>query len=124
MDLWRIDVHGPSREWIVSNGERTHFAADTHDRQQRSYHGLFTSLHQSLSELRIFVDGVALDPREAGTVSAWPWLLQRNYDGAAEEILLPRGIDDLLLFRYRFDSAREVQLRPWVAWRGACGCLT
>jgi hypothetical protein len=106
-----ISVTRPSREVIFTNKSATHFATDTAARDQRSYAGLFTSMHESLSDYVIEVDGVVLEPAASVEAYVWPWRLVRHHaNGLAEEVFLPDGLDALL-----------VRIAPDVGRTGAAG---
>lgn len=103
-DPWEIVVTSPSREVIFTNKRATHFAADTGARDMRSYAGLYTSMHECLTDYVLQVDGVELDPARAQRVRVWPWLLRREYEGGlAEEVLLPLD-EPALLVRVALDG--------------------
>ena len=88
-DAWSIVVTSPSRELIYSNKVATHFATDTGAREQRSYAGLYTSMHESLDDYVLSVDGRDLEPSNAERSVVWPWLLRREHSGGvAEEVFL------------------------------------
>ncbi|NNE07032.1 MAG: hypothetical protein HKN20_00590, partial [Gemmatimonadetes bacterium] len=88
-DALAITVTGRTREVIMSNKEASHFATDTHARDQRSYSGLYTAMHESLNDYVIMLDGVTLEPANAVSVDVLPWSMTRNYEaGAREEIAI------------------------------------
>ncbi len=116
---WEIVVRRPSREVIFTNKVSTHFATETSDRELRSYAGLYTSMHESLDDYRLEIDGRALDPRMAQEVGVTPWRMERRYPkGIREEVFLPDH-QDLLLLRWTSgpDEVRQWSLTPRVDMR-------
>ena len=114
---WEIDVTSPSREVIFTNKKATHYACDSSAREMRSYAGLYTSMHESLDDYVLGVDGLEFEPTEAKRVRVWPWLLRREYEGGwAEEVFLPLD-EPVLLVRLEGPGGKRWMFTPRVDLR-------
>ena len=115
-DDWTLEVTRPSREAIFGNGVATHFATDTAARGQRSYAGLYTSMHEALDDYVLVLDGKRLEPSESPRAEVTPWTLLRHYDGGIREtIFVPDG-EPALCVRIEADALRW-ELTPVVDMR-------
>lgn len=91
---WEIVVTSPSREVIFTDLLTTHWATDTGAREQRAYAGLYTSMHESLDDYVLTIDGRTLEPSQALRVVVTPWSIVREYEGGVREtvfLALRRG---------------------------------
>ena len=114
---WEIEVTQPSREVIFTNKKATHYACDTSAREMRSYAGLYTSMHESLDDYVLAVDGLQFEPSNARRVRVWPWLLRREYEeGWAEEVFLPLE-EHVLLVRLEGPGGKRWMFTPRVDLR-------
>ncbi|MBN1885290.1 MAG: hypothetical protein JW876_07205 [Candidatus Krumholzibacteriota bacterium] len=97
-ERWEIRVQpGALREFVYTNKEATHFSGEATNIHTRSYHGLFSSMHEYLDRWEIAAGGRPLDPRTA-EARAYPHVLVREYPGGVkEEILLPDEENGLLV---------------------------
>lgn len=116
---WSIEVHRPSREVIYANGVATHFATDTGAREQRSYAGLYTSMHECLDDYVLALDGQPLEPETADHTEVRPWAMTRQHaDGVRETLFVPDG-EPALCLRLEADAsaARSWSIAPRVDMR-------
>ena len=116
---WTLDVTRPSREVIFSNKIATHIALDTGAREQRSYAGLFTSMHESLDDWVWALDGQSLEPEAAARARVTPWQMEREHArGIRETVFLPDEETVLLVRLEAGDSgAQRWSLTPRIDMR-------
>jgi glycogen debranching enzyme len=116
---WDIEVTRPSREVIFTNKEASHFATETGARAMRSYAGLYTSMHESLDDYRVEIDGRILDPSAAQRALVSPWKLRRIHSGGLEEEVFLPDAQDVLLVRIEASGAKPARwtLTPRVDMR-------
>ena len=116
---WEIEVDAPSREVVMTDLRTTHWATETGAREQRAYAGLYTSMHESLDDYVLRVDGRVLEPAEARRVVVTPWSLVREYEGGIRETVF-LALHEAALF-VRVDTGarggRRVTVTPRVDLR-------
>jgi len=94
---WPIEVTSPSREVIFTDLNTTHWATETGSRAQRAYAGLYTSMHESLDDYVLALDGRTLEPTDADRAVVTPWSMIREYsEGVRETVFL--ALNDAALF--------------------------
>lgn len=124
---WEIVVTQPTREVIFTDLLTTHWATDTGAREQRAYAGLYTSMHESLDDYVLEVDGRALEPADALRVVVTPWSMVREYEGGIRETVFLALREGALFIRLergeqaigRWSVAPRVDLR-WI-WKPEAG---
>jgi hypothetical protein len=102
---WQIEVTQPTREVIFTDLRTTHWATDSGARDQRAYGGLYTSMHESLDDYVLSLDGRSLEPARARRVIVTPWSMVREYDdGVRETVFLALGEAALFVRLQRGES--------------------